>query len=743
MKGRVLFALLIIVILAVPSLAQEGAPSSEGSVDIQQVPPAPPPTEFFQRIFPKFPEKILKKKEEEKARKQEVQAVEKEEEVSPVEQTPVEVPREREEASGKRIYREEPSRGISLFFDDADIYEVVHTVFGEILKVNYLIDPKVQGRVTFRTVSPIKKEDLLPVISTVFRLNGVGIMEEGGLYRIIPLTESMHEPVEVRFGRSAEAVEVKGETIIQIVPLNFVSAEEMKQILEPFLTKGASITVVPNRNSLIINDTDENIKRLLKIVQTFDAEIFTGIKVRLFVIKNFNVKDVLETLQSAFPIFVAREREALKIRVLPIEKLNSILVVAPSEKYIEEIGKWIELIDSTFEGARPKIYVYPLQNSKADHVAEILQKLFLGGGGGTTTKRTATVKTSTKITTQKKGAKKTQQKTSTPRVVSSPLEEPLVTPGTKIFADEITNSLIILTTPRDYLLIEDVIKKLDVVPRQVLIEALIAEVSLTDELQFGIEWFLKSHFTLDNTRLTGFTVSGAPSLGFEPGSPLSSAGFTFAAIDTAEAVRGLLQALSTKSELNVLSSPHILVSDNREARIQVGNQVPIVTSETNVEGTTNIQRTIQYRDTGVILKVKPQINDSGLVSLDITQEVSDVRQPITEGIESPVIFTRSAETNLVVRDGQSIILGGLIQENSEFSREGIPLLSDLPILGYLFGYQKETKRRTELIVIITPHVIKTISEADAVMEDFNRKLQNLQEILKESESQEESEPPER
>jgi general secretion pathway protein D len=635
----------------------------------------------------------------------------------------------------------EGEREISLYFDDADIYEVIHTIFGEILKVNYLVDPKVRGRITFRSVKPIKKENLLPVISTIFRLNGIGIMEENGLYRIIPLEQSIHEPVDIEFGRSPDDLKIEGKTIIQIIPLNFVTASEMKQILEPFLSKGATIAEVPNKNCLIVSDTDENIRRLLKIVQTFDDELFRDIKVKMFVIKNFNVRDVLENLQAAFPIFVTTDRESLKIRFIPIEKLNAVLVVAPSEKYLKEIEKWIEILDSTFESARPKIYVYPLQNSKAEHVAQILQQLFLSTGVKGTIKRTATKITKTKTKQKTTRSSTIKRTTSSKPTISSPLEEPLVTPGTKIFADEITNSLIILTTPRDYSLIEDVIKKLDVVPRQVLIEAIIAEVSLTDELQFGVEWFLKSHFTLDNTSLKGFTVSGAPTLAFDPTNPLSSAGFTFAAVDSADTIRGLLQALSTKSELNVLSSPHILVSDNREAKIQVGNQVPIVTSETNVTGTTNIQRTIQYRDTGVILKVKPQINEGGLVALDISQEVSDVRQPITEGVESPVIFTRSTETNLVVRDGQSIILGGLIQENNESTREGVPLLSDIPLLGYLFGYTKTTKKRTELIVIITPHVIKNISEADTITEDFQRKLKNLQKLLKENKKNENQQNP--
>jgi len=616
------------------------------------------------------------------------------------------------------------SGSVSLFFDDADIYEVAHTIFGEILKVNYLIDPKVSGRITFRSVRPIKKTDLLPVVSTLFRLNGVSIVEEAGIYRIIPLTEISSEPVEVDFGRSSEALKVRGRSIIQIIPLNFVSSSDMKTILTPFLTKGATITEVPGRNLLIIADTDENMKRLLQIVETFDDEVFEDVKVEMFVFKNFNVRDVMDSLRGVFPLFPTDEKGALKVRILPIEKLNALLVVAPNEKYLEHIRKWVKLIDATFEGASPKIYVYPLQNSKADHVAEILQQILFGGGGNVPRSKTPA-----------KGTKKTEGKSTPPappvrRPVSSisPLEEPLVSKGTKIFPDEITNSLIILTTPSDYPLIEEAIKKIDTVPRQVLIEVLVAEVTLGDKLRFGIEWFLKSHFNIGNTELTGFTGFGSDQLSFDTENPLSTSNFTFAAVDTADVVRGLLQSLASESKVKVLASPHILVSDNREAKIQVGKQVPVQTS-TSTTASGETVTSIQYRDTGVVLTVKPQINESGLVSLEIKQEVSSV-DPEAGVSGNPIISNRTAETNIVAQDKQTIVIGGLIQENESTVREGIPLLKDIPILGLFFGYTSKEKQRTELVVMITPRVVRSIDEAGLVTEEFQNKLKGLKNTLK-------------
>ncbi len=621
------------------------------------------------------------------------------------------------EPAKKRRVLVDAGEDVSLFFDDADIFEVTHTIFGEILKVNYLIDPKVTGRITFRSVRPIKKNDLLSVVSILFRLNGVSIVEESGIYRIIPLTEVSKEPVEVGFGRSSESLKVSGRSLIQIIPLNFISSGDMKTILEPFLTKGAMITEVPGKNCLIVTDTDENMKRLLQIVETFDDEVFEDIKVEMFVFKNFNVRDIMDGLRGAFPLFPTDEKGALKVRILPLEKLNALLVVAPSEEYLKHVRKWVNLIDATFEGASPKIYVYPLQNSKAEHVSGILQQILFGGG------KTAPAPKTTTTTTTKGASAPVQQSVSI-----SPLEEPLVSPGTKIFPDEITNSLIILTTPSDYPLIEDAIKKIDIVPRQVLIEALVAEVTLGDSLEFGIEWFLKSHFSLNKTPLTGFTATGSDRLSFDVENPLSTTGFTFAAVDSADVVRGLLQSLATESKVKVIASPHLMASDNREAKIQVGKQVPVQTSTSTTAGGETIT-SIQYRDTGVVLSVKPQINEGGLVSLEIKQEVSSV-DPEAGVSGNPIISNRMAETNIVVQDNQTIVIGGLIQENKSTVREGIPLLKDIPILGLLFGYTALANERTELVVMITPRVVRSIDESRIVTEEFTKKLKGLKDTFK-------------
>jgi len=304
--------------------------------------------------------------------------------------------------------------------------------------------------------------------------------------------------------------------------------------------------------------------------------------------------------------------------------------------------------------------------------------------------------------------------------------ESLVSDMTRIFPDEIANTIIIYATPKDYELISKTITKIDIVPRQVMIEALVAEVSLGDKLKFGIEWFLKSGFDFKGAPLSGMTSFGSEQLSFDPAAPLALTGFSFAAIDSAGLIRGLLQTLASESKVKVLASPHIMASDNREAKIQVGKQVPVQTSTSVTAGGETVY-SIQYRDTGVVLKVKPHINEGGLVSLEISQEVSSVDPESGVG-SNPIISNRTAETNVVIQNGQTIVIGGLIQENKGTSREGIPILKDIPLLGYLFGYTNHSTDRTELVVMITPRVVRSAREAKSMTDEFIKKTKGLKDL---------------
>jgi type II secretion system protein D len=573
---------------------------------------------------------------------------------------------------------------VSFFFDDADIFEVAQTVFADILKANYIIDPQVKGRVNFRTVTPIPKDEVLSVMDIIFRLNGIGYVEEGGIYRIVPLAEVSKELIYSQIGKPPAKVAIA-----------------------------------------------------------------------MFTFKNLDLKESMPDIENALGLHL----KGGTVRIIPIYRLNALIVVASNKDELEYIKQWVETFDAMFATARPKIFVYALQNSKAEHIASLLQSIL----SGTSAPTTGAAAPSKFAPTTRPGAGVIQPRTSfgttgatgtaaggaggaggttapastAPKagggaaVISSGT---FVSPDTKIFADEITNSLIVLATPADYKFIEETIKKIDIMPRQVSIEALIARVDLTDNLSFGFSWGLNTHVKISGIKpfTRGVDLSGdvAVNPGLVPNSTsgvgVPSQGFSFVGSDSKGNVRAMITALATESKAKILAAPHILVSDNRQAKIQVGSQIPIATSSTsyvNVSGQTTTEipttNTIQYQDIGIILTVTPQVNDSGLITLDISQEISSVGPPaVIGGTAYTSINKTEADTNLVARDGETIIIGGLIREDVTKSKDGIPFLSKIPIIGGLFGNTSDQTDRTELVILLTPHVIRNMEQAGHVTTDY-------------------------
>lgn len=550
---------------------------------------------------------------------------------------------------------------ISFFFDDADIFEVAQTVFGDILRVNYIIDPKVKGRVNFRTVTPIPREEVLPIMEIILRLNGIGYVEDKGLFRIVPLSDVPKELVYAQVGKDPDQVAIE-----------------------------------------------------------------------LFSFKNVNLKDSMPEIETAIGLHLTGGT----MRIMPIYRLNSLLVIAASKEHLNYVRKWVESFDKMFAEARPKIFVYHLQNSKASHIASLLQSIFTGTSAtpSPTTAPTTAPRTPTPPTAPGTATPTTPATPRTGAAATATGSGFLVSADTRVFADEVTNSLVIVATPADYAFIEETVQKLDKIPRQVMIEAMIAEVELTDDLTFGVAWSLKTDINITNIKPFNRDISLGGIMGQRPGSltdDFTGSGFTFLATDSKGIVRAKLEALASLSKVKVLASPHVLVSDNREARIQIGDQVPIATSETNITGTTQIQRTIQYKDTGIILKVKPQVNEGGLVSLELTQEVSNYYIKKIFDSDQVVIKKREATSNLVVQDGNTIVIGGLIREDIQSSREGLPLLSKIPLLGYLFGSTTDKETRTELIMLLTPHVIRNQTEAAEITSEHLKRLKGVKKEMDE------------
>lgn len=531
---------------------------------------------------------------------------------------------------------------VSLNFDDADVYEVVQTIFGTVLRVNYIVDPRVKGRVTFRSVSPVPHEKVLPLMEVILRLNGVAVVEDSELYRIIPISELAREPAAIGVGRTVESVRLQGKALLQVIPMQYMMSTEMVRLITPFLSANAAVIDVPKSNQIVVVDTDANVKRILQLVNIFDSE---------------------QQKQKG-----------------------------------------------------PQVFVYHVQNSKAKDIVVILQQIFLGAKAPQASASPASLP----MTASGQPAQQAYRApTALPPVQTAALTRPpsrggdaLVSDITKIFANEIINAVIVFGTPEDYEIIKDTIKKIDIVPRQVIIEGVIAQISMTDNMSLGLAWTINAEIGVTSGKINFNPANLLPS-------KLPGSGFSYVGTDAAGSIKAVISALATQSKAKLLASPHILVSDNREARIQVGQSVPIPTSETYGSTTIAPQRTIQYKDIGIILKVKPQINDSGLVSMEIAQEVSTYSTVLLYADEKQIVLDKTeATTNLTVQDGQTIIIGGLIREDNSRARTGIPFLSKIPLLGYLFGNTDEEAKRNEIIILLTPHVIKTQRDAAQVTSGF-------------------------
>ncbi len=557
-----------------------------------------------------------------------------------------------------------PSRRVSLNFDDADVFSVIQTIFGEIMRVNYVVDPHVKGRVTFRSVSPISTDQVLPIMEVILRINGIGVVEDRDLYRIVPLSEVSREPSPISFGKDPAQIPTTGKSIIQVVPITYLQSTEVVKLITPFLSATAVCLDVPKSNQVIIVDTDASVRRILQLISTFDNE--------------------------------------------------------------------------TQKKKRASVFVYPVQNGKAKDIATLLQQIFLGtrataAAAGATTGPPAASSPLTRPDAQAAALLPPPVSPSGPASAAARSGGSLVSEMTRIMADETINSVIVLSTPEDYQTIKEAISRLDILPRQVMIEGVIAQVNLQDNLSLGLAYAFGTHvnvgggltgdvgvnadtlaqFNTTNTSTTGGTTTALP----------ASTGFSYIAHDTRGIYRVYLDALTNTSKGKLLAAPHILVSDNHEARIQVGQQVPIITasiiSPAGTASGTIATQTIQYKDIGIILKIKPQVNDSGLVTLELSQEVSTYSTIQLGQNETTIILnTTQAATHLVVQDGHTIVIGGLIREDNTIGEVGVPFLNQIPILGYLFGNKNRQGSRQELIILLTPRVIKSPAQARAVTSDY-------------------------
>ena len=612
---------------------------------------------------------------------------------------------------------------------DAELREVVRLVLQDALGVNYVIDPAVGGRITVQTTRPLAADDLVSVLDAVLRMNGAALVRTGDLYKVVPIDQAVTTGPMPDVGPVPDAGSPGFG--VRVMPLRFVAATELAPVLAPFAPPGGVIQVDPVRNLLLLAGLPNQLATLTNLVSIFDVDWLQGISFGLFPLENAPADDLVEELQGIFSNLEGGALAGL-IRFVPIERLNAVLVVSSQPGYLTEVETWIERLDRVGEGEEPRIFVYSVQNARATSLAEVLSEIF---GARTTTVEGASLLAPGQeavdlsstgafemdvVEAGEEGAAELPLRAA--RVPGESLAAEPIGPEDaeiRIIADDTTNALVIRATPREYEKIREALDEMDVLPLQVLIEATIAEVTLTDELRYGVEWFFRSG---------DFEFSFTPSA-----TALLPVGGFQGIFDSGNDVRLVLQALDAITDVNVVSSPQLMVLDNQTARIQVGDQVPIsVQSATSViDPDAPVVNSIEYRDTGVILLVTPRVNQSGLVIMEIQQEISNVVDAPTTTISeetSPTINQRQINSTVAILSGETVALGGLIQDQRERAQSGIPFLSRLPILGALFRTRANSVTRTELLVLITPSVVENPARARAVTDELRRRLRSLEQL---------------
>jgi len=645
--------------------------------------------------------------------------------------------------------------GVIFNFDNADIYEVIR-VMAEIMKINYLVDPRVKGTVNIHTTGQLPGDEVFPIFQSILRLNGATAVKKDGLYEIVPLGDGKKTYVPPTTIRGGTRIASEEKYTIQIVSLKYIPATEASKLIKPFLSDGADIVEHPPHNILIISDVASNVKKSLDMLALFDIDIFTDTRVRIYPVLNADVAEVAKEMERIFTSFEVSTKSGrgVGITFTPITRINSLLVVSSIPNIFERVEGWLKELDKIpGEGSKLSVFVYYAQNAKAKDLAEVLKEVFVKA------KEKKVEKAATSAETTPRGTRPAP----TPATPPAPAKEEAggVPEGEiGIIVDETTNSLIIKAFHRDYRAILETIKKLDIYPKQVLIEVFLAEVTLDETNKLGIEWanFFSSHAT--SSRAQGAVLSSQPpvqtttdSLGNTTTSlinpftaPLASyGGFRYAIVEFGGRLSAAIDLAASEDRLKVISSPHIIASNNKEAKIQVGSSQPILTNTYTTPGVTSttgagvVEGTIEYKDIGIILSLTPRISDGGLVSLEINIEDSNVNTsaiPLGNLPNVPVFTKKTAKTILSVMEGQTIVIGGLISESKEKITSGVPLLSKIPIIGGLFGFQSYEKKRDELILLMTPHIISNQSTSDAVTREFKEKVESMKKQLEEKEKKE-------
>jgi len=642
-------------------------------------------------------------------------------------------------------------QGVEMNFEGADIKTVAKTLLGDVLKLNVVVDPRVQGNVTLASAAAIPRKDVLPAFESVLRMSNAAVVHEGNLVKIVPLAEAGgNSAVSMGAGQPGFGV--------SIVPLRYVSASTIAKTAEGFLSRPGALRVIPSRNLVLVQGTTAERQSALDLIATFDVEWLRNQSVGVYPLKSTSPETMIGELERIFESGDGGVGQGV-LRFQPISRMNAVMVVTRNPKLLTEMTLWVQRLDRS-DTTGTTLRTYRLKNGSATKVAKILNDIFVGRSGTTSDMPTNQLapgteaaksrldslgKTTTAGRTDGGGAQTASSRGNNTQISAAfdafadrkgdDEESTAAAPMTgssgrslfqnvRITADTTNNAIVVYSNQEDYRVIERALRDVDRPRLQVAIDATVAEITLTDDLRFGVQYFLTSKDVgagkdKGSIGLLNAAQTSAQSALLQRVTP----GLNFL-IGSESLPRVILNALSTVTDVKVLSSPSIVAMDNQPALLQVGDEVPITTSTATLlnNSSTPVVNTIEMRNTGVILKVLPHVNANGAIHLEIDQEISNVVNPDQQTL-TPTISQRRVHSAVAVVSGQTVLLAGLISERDQQTKSGIPGLRDIKFLGDLLGNTTGTKQRSEIIIFIRTRLMRNSIDASSVTEEFREKLQ--------------------
>jgi general secretion pathway protein D len=598
----------------------------------------------------------------------------------------------------------EVERFVSIDFNDVDINVFIKFI-SELTGKNFVVDKRVKGKVTIISPTKISVKEAYKVFESVLEVNGYATVKTDKIIKIIPAPDARSKNIETRF--KDELTSPEDKIVTQIISLTYADSDEIKRLFAPMISKSSVILSYPPTNMLIVTDVYSNITRLVRILKLIDI---TGIgqEISVIPIEFSDATKLVKILSSVFKTTAkSKKKDPGKVVTFVADERTNTIVLLASENDTVRVKKLVKLLDREVPRGKEKIRVYYLENATAEDLAKVLQEL------------------PAKKQSPAKGKK----------------EAPLISGDVIIKADKATNSLIIMAEKDDYLVIEEIIKKLDIPRAMVYIECLIMEVNVNKEFNLGTEWQAGGKTDYDGQSKTGFFGGGFSGEGgnvYDNVTKMAAgslpSGFSLGVFGESVTIEGIdfpnlaavIQAHKKDKDVHILSTPQILTTDNEEASITVGKNIPYITrQDTTSTGSDINYSNYEYKDVGITLKITPQISKDRMVRLNISQEVTKLES--SSGEFRPTTLKRTIDTTVIVKDKNTVVIGGLIDDSFSNIEYMVPCLGNIPVLGWAFKSMSKSNDKTNLFIFLTPHVVKNPAEADMVYKKKKDQIDKIKE----------------